>query len=66
VKGAITTRLLALGWRRNDFAEGQCGAVGETTGFCYRIAKWERFDCSMTLCAAHALQASQARGERVR
>ena len=63
MKGAIITRLVGLGWRRNEFAEGPCGAVGERTGFCEKPGKWERHDVSMTLCAAHALQASQSRRE---
>lgn len=61
-KGAITARLVARGWHRSETAEGECGAVGEYTGYCVRIAKWERN--GITFCAAHALGASQSRGER--
>lgn len=61
MKGALVTRLVALGWRRSETADGECGAVGERTGYCERIAKWERN--GMTWCAAHALQFSQSRRE---
>lgn len=61
-KDVITARLLGLGWRFNVTADGECGAVGERTGYCERVAKWERR--GSIWCAAHALQASRSRGER--